>query len=163
PGVRPGDPILQPGPADGGAFDDVVATLTRWVPLRDDPRAAKTNLPAAIAEVLNQSDVSPQIHDIGGYLQGVHTALRGTPVFAVGRTMGVVAGEVLRTDAFQEVVQPVDLFEGELDSTGDGTDLVRVLLAGLVETNIPLQPGDCGAILVDSENYALGIAFAPGP
>jgi hypothetical protein len=163
PGARPGDPILQPGTADGGTFDDVVATLTRWVPLRDDPRAAATNLPAAIAEVLNQNDVSPQIHDIGGYLQGVHTALRGTPVFAAGRTMGVVRGEVLRTDAFQEVALSVDLFEGGLATTGDSTGLVRVLLAGLIETSIPLQAGDCGAILVDSENYALGIAFSQGP
>ncbi len=160
-GARRGDPILQPGGADGGSLNDVIATLSRWVPLRDDPARAGENLPAAIAQVSRRADVSPQVHDIGGYLQGVRTPFVGMEVFAVGRTSGLVRGEVLRTDAYVEMALPLGLIEGGVrGGTGSGSDAVPVLLAGLVGTSVPLQPGDCGAILVDRENFALGIGLA---
>ncbi len=89
---------------------------------------------ATISEVLRLEDVSPEIHERGG-LRGVRHALPGMQVFAAGRTAGPVQGAVQRVGV----------------PWGPSRDLIM--------TTPMLQPGDCGAILIDAENHALGLGL----
>jgi hypothetical protein len=90
---------------------------------------------ATISRILKMEDVSPQVH-VRGYLQGIRAAAPGMVVYAVGRTGGVVDGSVIRVDPAQ---------------------------GGVIECTPMLQAGDSGAILVDAENYVLGLGFAIQP
>ena len=56
-----GDPILEPGPLDGGVPDDPIAELTEFEPL---DFSGPNRMDAAIATVLNREDVEPEI--LGG-------------------------------------------------------------------------------------------------
>lgn len=160
PGARIGDPVVQPGPADGGSLADAIATLARWSLLYDDPARAADNVPAAVARVGRLKDVGAQLRSLG-YLQGVRSAYPGMEVFAVGRTGGVVQGKVLRVGAYQQVAIPFDLLDpASLDGTGAGSEYVSVLLADMIETSPMMRPGDCGMVLVDRENHAVGLGFA---
>lgn len=143
--MQAGDPVVQPGVYDGGnPATDTIATLARWGALSSDPAAAATNLSAALATVLNLADVSPEIRG-RGHLAGVRAARPGQRVYAVGRTSGEAAGTVLRVGV-------------TLTLPGQ----ITVPFADLIQTTALLQPGDSGAVLLDEENYVLGLGFASG-
>lgn len=58
--ASPGDPILQPGPADGGTSPaDDIATLTRFVPIGEDGNTVD----GAIAAVNDVADVEDRMKD----------------------------------------------------------------------------------------------------
>ena len=121
---RAGDPIVQPGRADGGHPEtDVIAESSRWTDY------------ATISRVLCLDDVSPEIHECG-CLQGVRNAAPGMRVFGAGRSAGLVEGTVLRLGV----------------RWGASRDLIM--------TTPILGEGDCGMVLLDEENYALGLGFA---
>jgi hypothetical protein len=162
PPVEPhaGDAILQPGRGDGGnRAADVIATLARWTVVRDDPACAAQNVAAAIAQVRRPRDVSPEIRGRGA-LRGVQPAQEGAAVCCVGRTSGLVWGRVTWVGASHEVPCPYNVITGGVRSTGDGSGFHPVLFADLIECTAMLQPGDSGAVLLDEENYALGLGFA---
>jgi hypothetical protein len=163
PWARAGDLILQPGPYDGGdPATDVIATLTRWAEIRANPQAAAQNVSASIAQVRNLNDVSPKIHK-RGYLRGIRTASPGMPVFGVGRTRGATSGTILRVDTVQELSWPLQQVTGGVyGSSGDGSGYVLVPFADLIETTGMVEAGDSGMILLDADNYVLGLGFAGG-
>ena len=82
------------------------------------------------------------------------------PVWVVGRTSGQVSGTVLRLGALEKVPCSYYQIEGGVRSTGDGSNFFPILFGDLIECTPMLQPGDSGAILVDEQNYALGLGFA---
>lgn len=140
-----GDLVVQPGLGDGGNLaSDVIAVLARWGEMSSDAAAGRTNLSAAIATVLDLADVSPQVRG-RGYLAGVRPARPGQRVVAVGRTSGLVEGRVLRVGA--SITLP-----GQ----------VALPFDDLIVTTYMLQAGDSGAVLLDEQNYALGLGFASG-
>ncbi|WP_406694213.1 hypothetical protein V5E97_24405 [Singulisphaera sp. Ch08] len=60
-----GDNVLQPGVADGGTVqNDVIATLTRWVPI-DFATGANNEVDCAIAEAVNPGDITRNVQGIG--------------------------------------------------------------------------------------------------
>lgn len=156
---RVGDPVLQPSKADGGDLTkDVLATLTRWATLRDDPLAAADNVSAAIAQVRDLEDVSPEIQG-RGFVQGGRLAQPGMTVFGVGRTSGEVRGRVDQVDATIELPWPIDQIDNPL-STGNEEGKGSVLFSGLIACTAMMAAGDSGMILLDGDNYALGLGFA---
>ncbi len=156
---RVGDPILQPGKADGGDLStDVLATLARWATLRDDPLAAADNLSVAIAQVSSLEEVSPAIRG-RGFVQGVRQAQPGMSVSGVGRTSGDVSGSVQQTDATIDLPWPIDQVDDPA-STGGADGRVSVLFSELIATSPMMTAGDSGMILLDGDNYALGLGFA---
>lgn len=143
--MQMGDPVVQPGIHDSGnPASDMIAVLARWGEMSSDPAAAATNLSAVIATVLDLADVSPQERG-RGYLAGVAAARPGQRVVAVGRTSGPIEGRVLRVSA--SLVLP-----GQ----------IAIPFADLIMTTEMLQAGDSGAVLLDEQNYALGLGFASG-
>jgi endonuclease G len=83
--MRPGSPIYQPGPGDGGTDADTVARLSR------DAMAA--NLDAAVAELTGARTLINDQFDLGP-VKGVSWAEPGMAVTKSGRASGITRGRV---------------------------------------------------------------------
>lgn len=146
-----GDPVLQPGPYDGGTGPaDVIATLSRYVPITFEPpipRAQHRNLvDAAIAE--------GQFHDLSreiywsGYVRGWrqrNSLSVGDWVKKTGRTTSFTTGRVTAINATIDV--------------GYGGGRVARFVDQIVTTNIS-APGDSGSLVTDLDNFAVGLLYA---
>lgn len=151
-----GDPIVQPGPHDGGtAPDDVIATLTRWKDI--DFSGASNRIDAAIATPLDPwaDFVVQNIEDVGATIP---TATRditvddlGAFVRKSGRTTEHTTGYV---DAVNVTVQ-VKYGLGEKATFVDQIVIEQVL----VEEDIAAG-GDSGSAVLDNENNLIGLLFA---
>ena len=167
--ARPGDSILQPGPADGGGQGDVIAALDRFVEIKFGEaiagggwslsqalrrlaerlgiRAARVPprnvVDAAIATPTRDDLVSDSILDLPRS-SGITEATVGLSVRKSGRTTGVTTGKILATDATVEVDYDryVATFEDQL-------------VAGPMS-----QGGDSGSLLLDGSGRAVGLLFA---
>jgi len=161
PPPQTGDPILQPGRYDGGlAVLDAIATLTKWTRPNGSNSLANTNLSAAIAQVKNLSDVSPEIRG-RGIPKGVRPPLVGMSVAGVGRTSGLIEGTILAIEASQSIPWPIAQVVAP-ENTGDGSGLYPVLFGDLIVTTPMVESGDSGMVLLDDDNYAIGLGFAGG-
>ncbi|NPV53572.1 MAG: hypothetical protein HPY71_08610 [Firmicutes bacterium] len=173
-----GDPVLQPGPYDGGTVgDDQIGTLERFVPIHKGlgsstcpiaqifekvlnyrmaqfrpgysiklfKETGKTNLvDAAVAKPLSDDLVIPDILEVGR-VAGVKEAELGMSVKKSGRTTGLNTSQVQALDATIRVGygdQSFAEFEGQI-------------LAGPMA-----QGGDSGSLVLDADNYAVGLLFA---
>ncbi|MBD2678590.1 MULTISPECIES: hypothetical protein [Nostoc] len=149
-----GDPILQPGPFDGGnASTDIIARLNRFVPIDFEPtipREQHRNLvDAAIAEA--------QFHDIDreiywlGYVRGwrrKQDVTVGMSVFKTGRTTNFTSGRITAISATVDV--------------GYGNGKVARFKDQIITTNISAG-GDSGSLvatLVNNTPAAVGLLFA---
>ena len=146
-----GDPIVQPGPFDGGTDPaDRIATLSRFVPISFDPpvdRAKHRNLvDAAIAE--------GEFHDLDrgiywiGHVQGWRRKA-GVPVGMLvqktGRTTNYTIGRITAISATVDV--------------GYGGGRVARFRDQIVTTNMSAG-GDSGSLVTTLDNVAVGLLFA---
>jgi hypothetical protein len=141
--ARIGDPILQPGPYDGGTYPrDMIARLSRFVPIRfGGPR---NYVDAAIAEgdfhVLDR-----EIYWIG-YVKGVRFMTKpGEIVQKTGRTTNYTTGKVTSINATVNV------------NYGGGR--VAKFYRQILTTNMSAG-GDSGSLLCDMNENAVGLLFA---
>lgn len=90
-----GDPILYPGPLDGGDTPDVVAHLDDFVPF-DTSGAFVNTMDAAVATVVRErrAEVRTRIALLGVVPSGTALPTRGMKIVKVGRTTGLTRGEV---------------------------------------------------------------------
>lgn len=149
--ASPGDPILQPGPYDGGTDPaDRIATLSRFIPITLDPpvpRAQHQNLvDCAIAE--------GQFHDLDReiYWNDVVRAWRqkasvgvGLVVKKTGRTTNFTTGRITTINATVDV--------------GYGGGRVGRFKDQIVTTNMSAG-GDSGSLVITLDNVAVGLLFA---
>ena len=138
----PGDPILQPGPHDGGSNpNDRVARLERFEPISLN---GYNLVDAAVARPTSSRNVTASI--IGQVIpQGVDQAFVGVPVIKAGRTTQITSGRVLATNATVNVnfgQLGVAIFRHQIITTG--------MAAG----------GDSGSLLMDGNLNAVGLLFA---
>lgn len=153
--ARKGDPILQPGPADGTPggparvrrpakapedHPDMVARLGRYVPLR--LRGANL-VDAATAVPVSPDVVSPEAVGLGRAV-ATAPARPGIVVRKSGRTTGVTEAEVYAIHASVRVEYP----HGTLA-------FVDQIVCGPMS-----EPGDSGALVVDPAGRAVGMVFA---
>ncbi|WP_147917850.1 trypsin-like peptidase domain-containing protein [Ruania zhangjianzhongii] len=140
-----GDPILQPGPADGGTSADQVGTLDRVVAL--DPSAPNI-VDAALALLTEQQEDA-------GYPIGAVTSTApadgGQQVGKIGRTTGITAGRVSAVELDgMRVNYGEDLgdltFDNQIEVTGDQ----GAFSAG----------GDSGSLVYREDGVAVGLLFA---
>lgn len=150
---RIGDPILQPGPRDGGKMENAIATLYRYVPinyrytgdrLAVGFRAMNNLVDAAVARVKDPNLVNPTILGIGP-VRGTADVEVGDLVRKSGRTSGVTQGRVKAKNATFKVDMPHDVY-GVFDNQ---------IVADMVS-----QGGDSGSLVVDRHNNAVGLLFA---
>ena len=172
--AKVGDPILQPGPADGGRLQDTIARLADFVPIeftersvgsggrllerllspvlrifgfgvRRLPSGATNRVDAAIAVPLEPSFVEPG--DLGiGRVTGTIEARIGMRVRKSGRTTGVTEGRVTGVDAVVEV-----------DYGGKSA-----IFRGQIVSDVLSRGGDSGSLVVDDQGRAVGLLFAGG-
>ncbi|GAA0600922.1 hypothetical protein GCM10009416_43600 [Craurococcus roseus] len=144
-----GDPILQPGAADGGRRPGaVIGRLLAAVPLR---RNGGNRVDAAIGELDERIRFDALTLTGLGALDGVRAEplLPGDRVAKVGRTTGLTRGRVSAVEVDGVVVgfETGDLsFDGQIEVEGVGGPFS----AG----------GDSGSLVVDSDLRACGLLFA---
>jgi len=145
--ARIGDPILQPGPYDGGSVPgDIIARLSRFVPIRfKTPTATPLNyVDAAIAEG-EFHNLDREIYWIG-YVQQVKSNPKvGDIVEKTGRTTNFTTGKIIATNATVDV------------NYGGGR--VARFTRQIVTTNMSAG-GDSGSLVCDIKEGAVGLLFA---
>jgi hypothetical protein len=149
--AQTGDPILQPGPYDGGTDPaDRIAALTRFVPITLEPptpRALHRNaVDAAIAQG-QFHDLDREIYWIGnvrGWRRKANVAV-GTIVQKTGRTTSYTTGRITAINATIDV--------------GYGGGRVARFFDQIVTTNISAG-GDSGSLVLSLDNVAIGLLFA---
>jgi hypothetical protein len=146
-----GDPILQPGPFDGGTNPaDLIGNLNRFIPITFEPPTPRTQhnnlIDAAVAEV--------QFHDIDReiYWSGAVRGWRrksdvpvGTFVKKTGRTTNFTTGKIVAINATVDVGYgggKIARFKDQFIATG--------MSAG----------GDSGSLVTTLDNIAVGLLFA---
>ncbi|MBO3095268.1 hypothetical protein [Cellulomonas dongxiuzhuiae] len=147
PAARPGDLILQPGPADGGrAPADRVGTLAAAVPL-----AAGTTATVDAAIALLDDEYVDATYPVGR-ITTTARALGGELVAKVGRTTAVTSGRVTAIELDDVVVgygeELGDLrFDDQIEIEGTGTAAFS-------------RGGDSGSLVYREDGVALGLLFA---
>ncbi|NLZ32131.1 MAG: hypothetical protein GX890_03415 [Firmicutes bacterium] len=173
-----GDPVLQPGPYDGGRPEgDTIAPLARFIPLRPtmiSPRCSMARRWESLANrlltvlrpsyrlYLQKSNDEGNLVDaaLAGPLDEAHLS---PEIMGLGRISGI--GEVYPGD---EVV-----FSGRTSGVVRGRVIARdVSIMVTVEpgrelffvdqlvTSAVSRPGDSGSVLLDGKNRAVGLLFA---
>ena len=152
-----GDPIVQPGPIDGGCCPfDTIATLRRFIPIDFEPflpRYQHNNVvDAAIAQgQLHHLDrVINWMGYIGGWLPKKEVKV-GMIVQKTGRTTGFTRGRILATNTTVDV----SYSEGKTARFKDQ----------IINTTMTAS-GDSGSLLVtiiDNIPFAVGLHFSSSP
>jgi hypothetical protein len=141
--ARIGDPILQPGPYDGGVVaTDTIARLSRFVPINFAPGAVNY-VDAAIAEG-NFDVLDREIYWVG-YARGGMAPALNMIVQKTGRTTNYTTGQITAINATVNV------------NYGGGR--VARFVNQILTTNMSAG-GDSGSLLLDMENRAVGLLFA---
>lgn len=145
-----GDPVLQPGVADGGTAADRVGVLAGVVPLRPD---GANQADAALARL--DDEVAARVDPTypAGRLTGTAVARGEEVVEKVGRTTGVTRGYVSAIEVddvvvdFGDGVGPVR-FDGQVEVSGSGSGPFS-------------RGGDSGSLVYEAgTRRALGLLFA---
>ncbi len=141
-----GDPILQPGPYDGGGPDDIIARLHSYSPLipeRKDGKGPLNAIDAAIAVPVNPEVVASPVLGLGPVRQTA-PARPGMIAHKSGRSSGVTRGTVFSVDT-------------TVRAEGDGKNYIFEDQIGLSAKS---EPGDSGSLVVSQYGKAVGLLFA---
>jgi hypothetical protein len=145
-----GDPVLQPGPFDGGTDPaDRIARLSRFVPITFDPpvpRAQHNNLVDAAVAAGEFHDLDREIYWVG-YVRGWRRKANigvGTIVQKTGRTTNYTIGRITAINATVDVN-----YGGRVARFRDQ----------IITTNMSAG-GDSGSLVTTPDNVAVGLLFA---
>ncbi|MBE3588266.1 MAG: hypothetical protein IMW93_06890 [Thermoanaerobacteraceae bacterium] len=172
-----GDPVLQPGPHDGGQEGDRIATLLRFAPLLRSAR--ETDCPAATA-VIRAANML--VHAVRPHydLKMVKRQRAGNAIdAAVARPDGpdLIDDDILEVGRVngvagvapgQEVMKSgrtSGLTRGKVMAVGvtlevEIIDNERAWFVDQVVTDMASRPGDSGSLVVDGQKRAVGLLFA---
>lgn len=149
--AAPGDPILQPGPYDGGVDPtDRIATLSRFIPITLEPavpRALHRNLVDAAVAAGQFHDLNREIYwigDVRGWRPKANVTV-GTVVQKTGRTTSYTTGRITVVNATVDV--------------GYGGGRVGRFIDQIITTNMSAG-GDSGSLVTTLDNVAVGLLFA---
>lgn len=172
-----GDPILQPGPHDGGTSDNVIAILHQFIPIdfrgssgrfadiicQFVPQWIKDFLcsffgvccvkpgenliDAALGKPVSDDFVSDEIISIG-YPTGTAEAELGMRVQKTGRTTGYTTGTVVQVDAMVDV--------------NYGKGRVARFVDQVITTDMS-EGGDSGSVILNMDEEIVGLLFAGSP
>ncbi|MGM0368936.1 MAG: hypothetical protein ACQEP9_00795 [Bacillota bacterium] len=172
--AKRGDPVLQPGSYDGGQIDsDLIGHLNRFIPIynqnsndcpfmsglerlagglgsmfnlpyRVKPVILENKVDCALAKPKSEAMISEEILGIGA-VNDIADAKVGMKVKKSGRTSGLTTARIKAINATINV----QLTEEE-----------TALFTDQIVTEPFSQPGDSGALVVNSRNQAVGLLFA---
>ena len=142
-----GSLISQPAVPDGGSKDnDVVANLSEFIGITFTNQKYSTSnyFDCALAKINNNDLIDSNIYSIG-IPKGINkTPTINLPIKKSGRTTGFTSGNILTTYATVNVGY----------SLGTATFSNQLLATSLS------SPGDSGSLVLDTNNYAVGLLFA---
>jgi len=145
-----GDPIIQPGSHDFGEPGDIVATLERYVPWKENNKLNIADVALATPLVDYTGDILCNGHVIEP--SGVATVTRGECVYKVGRTTGYTEGII------RDIDFTVDIESGEKpDGTKEYARFTDQILIDMIS-----EHGDSGAFVFGENNKIVGLLFAGG-
>lgn len=155
--ASPGDPIYQNARLDAGGLrrENAVGDLRRWVGLRPSGNLVD----AALSAVYEGIPVEPS--HAGQPLAGWREDLPSPGEYAwkVGRTTGVSSGMVRAVE--------VDGIDVDYSDAGDGSRMYtfdsQIEIVGDDDTPTFSRPGDSGAVVLDANDFAVGLLFAGNP
>ena len=136
-----GDPVLQPGPYDGGTKKDIIAKLARFVPIRFDGKCNYVD--AALAEG-DLDDLDREIYWVG-HVKGITPPAVGMILHKTGRTTGHTSGRIIGVNATVNV-------------NYGGGKLAR-FCRQIITTDMSAG-GDSGSLMLDENQNAVGLLFA---
>lgn len=140
--AKKGDPILQPGPYDGGKKPkDIIGYLENWIEIKFGKEA--NSIDAALAEPKNANLVKPEIMLIG-LPEGIAKARLGMSIQKSGRTTGYTTGKIKDASATVKV---------------NYDNRVALFRNQILTTNMS-QGGDSGSLVLDMKKQAVGLLFA---
>lgn len=175
-GGQAGDPILQPGPADGGSAADRVATLAEFVPLDFGTSEPECPWVGWFAKVVNglaglvrsRHRLQPVLQTPG--INRVDAALArplspalvsseilyiGTPIGTATATLGTRVQKTGRTTGYTAgTITQIDATV-RIDYYGPSA-----LFEGQLMASPMSQPGDSGSAVLDEERRVVGLLFA---
>lgn len=149
PGYAADAPVLQPSPIDGGQIDnDTVASFTGFSLVEDTlPEEAPMSALIGLARLEDNVPFGVTVPNLGP-VRGVQALpAQGARVFMIGRTSGVITGQITTLDA--SLTYPLNLA---------GTQERQVRFSNGFTISVPFAPGDQGALVVDEGGYAIGVA-----
>ena len=176
--ANPGDPIVQPGPYDGGKLpDDHIANLSEFIPISFTGQASDCPFARGIAEFLNRiarilgSDTRFHVFRARGEENLVDAAIArplrdqdvSSEILEIGTIKGLASGELgmaikksgrttgLTTGEILQVDLTVDVQYG----AGRVARFTDQLMAGAMS-----QGGDSGSAILDMNNNLTGLLFA---
>ena len=144
-----GDPILEPGPIDGGDPANPIGTLHDYEPIMFD--GPSNSYDAAIARLIIQTDMTPDIPQVGRVARPPVTAALYQSVRKFGRTTRHTVGVIvdLSADIRVQFGTKVAAFDNQLAVLGAGGDFS----AG----------GDSGSLIVEAVSLRpVALLFAGG-
>ncbi len=172
-----GDPVLQPGPFDGGREADILARLERFVPLQREESRPKCALSEWLGQLVN---MKPLLKRRGYRLQLLKLEDRGNLLdAALARPLEAaqVHGEILGLGTVQGVEEAkIDqrVFKsGRTTRVTSGRVKIleasvwvqvaensRVLMQDQLITEVMGLPGDSGSLVLDEKNRVVGLLMA---
>lgn len=179
-GATPGDPILQPGPYDGGTMaEDTIASLVRFVPIQfeSEPSPSSCQFSNTAAGVANffarvvgskhrlLPVVIQQANQVDGALaRPVSSDIVADEILELGAVTGEreaeLGMEVKKSGRTTGLTTgTVQLLDASVQ-VGYGGENIALFTHQILTTNMS-QGGDSGSLLVDAEgNRAVGLLFA---
>ncbi|MFX4262881.1 hypothetical protein ACOBQJ_11825 [Pelotomaculum propionicicum] len=175
--AKTGDPILQPGPYDGGKLEDRIGTLYRYVPLVKN--VAKSDCPVAMAvssgatRILNliKKDYEIRLYKRFKTENTVDCALAKLDSMEIATASIMDIGDIREIseakpgDKVQKSGRTTGLTKGVVKSVGTTLQVEmredeKIWFSDQVVTNMPSQPGDSGALVLKENRDVVGLLFA---
>lgn len=170
------DPILQPGPADGGTEDDRIARLARYVPIDFETAPAECNVAGWAAKLLNyvagalgsRHQLEPVKKSAGFNRVDAALARPLSPNTVSNEILGIGVPTGVGTVSLGTAVQKSGRTTGYTQGTITQIDAtVRIdyygpqaLFTGQVVASPMSQGGDSGAAILDRNRNVVGLLFA---
>ena len=175
--AKPGDPILQPGPYDGGTTKDRIGTLYRYVPIVKNESKSDCPVASAVAKAATRLlNVVKQDYEIRFYkrfktentvdcaLAKLDSAdLVAPAIFELGEITGI--SEVKPGLKVLKSGRTTGVTSGVVKSISTTLKVEmkqdeKVWFSDQVVTDMDSQPGDSGSLVVDENMKVVGLLFA---
>ena len=173
-----GDPILQPGPYDGGKYpDDHIANLTNFIPISLNELPSQCNIANSLTTFLNNiagsigsntrlKAIRTQAVDNlvdAAIARPLSDADVSDEILDIGSIDGTTTGELdmtikksgRTTEYTTGVIEQIDVTVNVQYGAGQIARFTDQLLAGPIS-----QGGDSGSVVLNSDNKLVGLLFA---
>ncbi|MDK2985857.1 MAG: hypothetical protein PWQ96_1499 [Clostridia bacterium] len=176
--AKPGDIILQPGPADGGSKEnDIIAYLNHFVPLRTNVEEPECNVASTATVVANslirivRSNYRMKLERATASANRVDAAVAKpinsrivkSEIPEIGRVKGVADAQI--GDNVKKMGRTSGLTTGTIDALDvtimvNMSEGVQAVFEEQIVSDIKSLPGDSGSLVVNENNEAVGLLFA---